>query len=245
MVASIALPFRVHPATQPTLLLVLLRLQVDAAASGGRIQPKQRPRAMMLAPTRQLRPFSSICPLRLLRVGYHESAGGKLLQLLPGEARSTAPARPGRYDGLVKQAPAGRCIGCNGLYAQTGLCRRFTVAALYSSNCNWHDKHLSRWRILWLMAPSFCERSTERTSVDLKVCQLEDPRPAIRGRWAMGTSRANVGRGRVGRYSVDSTAKRRMTISELVLCECYECVVGLSIFVAAYQCNEEEEESEL
>jgi hypothetical protein len=32
---------------------------------------------------------------------------GKLLQLRPGDARSTALSRAGRYGGLVEQAPAG------------------------------------------------------------------------------------------------------------------------------------------
>ena len=34
------------------------------------------------------------------------SPQGKLLQSRPGDARSTSPARAGRYGGLVEQAPA-------------------------------------------------------------------------------------------------------------------------------------------
>jgi hypothetical protein len=55
------------------------------------------------------------------------SLQGKLLQSRPGDAPSTARARVGRYGGLVKQAPAVRCIRCNGHYAQTRLRRRFTL----------------------------------------------------------------------------------------------------------------------
>jgi hypothetical protein len=75
--------------------------------------------------------------------GDYMSLQGKLLRLRTGDARSTAPARAGRYSGLVEQAPAVRCIGCKGCYASTGLCRGFAVTALYSSNYNWHDKNLS------------------------------------------------------------------------------------------------------
>ena len=84
--------------------------------------------------------------------------------------------------------------------------------------------------------------------MDLKVVdwRIQDRRSEVDGHLE---SRCRKRKSR-SEYSVDSTAKRKTTISELVLCElvlfeCYERAVGLSIFVAAYRCDEEEEESEL
>jgi hypothetical protein len=104
MVMGIAFLFCAHPAAQPT-PLVGLRLRVDAVASGALTQSAFGPWFWL-----RRRTVPDLKQLSVVAVtgGDFMSLQGKLLQLRPVKIGSTAPARAGRYGGLVKRAPVVR-----------------------------------------------------------------------------------------------------------------------------------------